>query len=140
MNNNDIVYKPLIELRCVLTESLINTEKALTLLLSNIGFDEEHYGNVLVAVSEAVTNAIEHGNAFDDKKGVKISYSLSDNAMSIKIDDDGAGFDFNNIPNPTALENIENERGRGVYLIRNLSDHAEFHNNGSTVILSFNRI
>ena len=58
--------------------------------------------------------------------------------MSIKIEDEGVGFDYKNVPDPTAPENIENVNGRGIFLMEKLSDKIEFTRNGATVQLEFN--
>jgi serine/threonine-protein kinase RsbW len=55
------------------------------------------------------------------------------------IKDQGIGFDYNNLPDPTAPENIEKENGRGIFLIKNLSDDVEFNNEGNLITITFNR-
>lgn len=108
------------------------------------GIVEEHsipsslYGNILISVTEAVTNAILHGNSKDLSKDVKISYEVKNQKLSFKIVDEGYGFDFDSIPDPTAPDNILNLGGRGIFLMKQLSDGVDFENNGSIVEIHFN--
>lgn len=101
---------------------------------------EDNYGNVLIAVTEAVNNAIFHGNRNDIEKQVHLSATIIDNELNITIKDNGVGFDYDNLPDPTAPENIEKETGRGIFLMRSLADKVEFEENGSKVILGFTLI
>lgn len=95
------------------------------------------YGNILISLTEAVTNAIVHGNNRDESKSVEISLNKSGNSIAIKVSDEGTGFDYKSIPDPTTTENVTKIGGRGVFLIRQLSDGVFFHNNGSTVEIHF---
>jgi len=100
---------------------------------------EDHYGNILIAVTEAVNNAIKHGNKNTPTKNVTILVNESENEIQIKVNDEGNGFDYTNLPDPTSPENIEKESGRGIFLMKSLADDVAFENNGSEVILSFKR-
>lgn len=99
---------------------------------------EDVYGNVLIAVTEAVNNAIIHGNCFQVDKKVKISVSDLNNQICFTIIDEGKGFDFDNLPDPTSPENIEKENGRGIFLIKNLSDDMLFDEPGNCIHIFFN--
>jgi serine/threonine-protein kinase RsbW len=99
--------------------------------------DEDNYGNVLIAVTEAVNNAIMHGNRNDENKLVSINASLIDGKVVFVIQDEGLGFNFDNLPDPTAPENIEKPDGRGIFLMKNLSDQVVFDLNGSKVSVIF---
>lgn len=111
------------------------------LLIDNVCEDfklnEDHYGNILIAVTEAVNNAIVHGNDNDEDKKVKINVSSLDEKVIFTIEDQGKGFDFENLPDPTAPENIEKPDGRGIFLMKNLSDEVGFDLNGSKVSITF---
>jgi serine/threonine-protein kinase RsbW len=98
---------------------------------------DEVYGNMLVCVTEAVNNAILHGNKTDINKRVTLEIKSSNNIVTIYIKDEGPGFDFNNLPDPTAPENIENMGGRGIYLMKHLADLVVFSNEGSFVEIQF---
>ena len=99
--------------------------------------DEDIYGNIMIAVTEAVNNAIKHGNANNSSKNVFLSLTLNDNLLKFIVKDEGSGFDHNNLPDPTAPENLEKPGGRGIFLMKHLSDEVEFIENGKTVELSF---
>jgi serine/threonine-protein kinase RsbW len=98
---------------------------------------EENYGNILIALTEAVNNAISHGNRRDPSKTVHLTFKPSAEELVFIIEDEGPGFDYDNLPDPTAPENIEQPNGRGVYLMRHLADEVEFDETGSVVELKF---
>lgn len=99
--------------------------------------DEDLYGNIMIAVTEAVNNAIKHGNGGNSSKNVFLSLTLNDNLLKFVVKDEGPGFDHNELPDPTAPENLEKPGGRGIFLMKHLSDEVEFRENGKTVELSF---
>src|ERR1051326_5586819 len=78
--------------------------------------DDDMYGNIMIAVTEAVNNAIKHGNAGDRSKNVFLSLNLKDSLLKFVIKDEGQGFDFQNLPDPTAPENLQKIGGRGIFL------------------------
>jgi len=98
----------------------------------------DRYGNILISLTEAVNNAIIHGNRKDESKSVKIHCERRTRGLSFRVSDEGRGFDYRNLPDPTAPENLLKLGGRGVFLIRQLSDRVRFFNNGSTVEIHFN--
>ncbi|MDD2198049.1 MAG: ATP-binding protein [Bacteroidales bacterium] len=95
------------------------------------------YGKVLIATIEAVNNAIVHGNKFDINKMVNVCVQIFDNSIHIYVKDQGSGFNFEDVPDPTIPENLENISGRGVFLMKNLADQINFNRNGSHVELIF---
>ncbi len=99
--------------------------------------DDDIYGNIMIAVTEAVNNAIKHGNSADSSKNVLLSLTLNDNLLKFIIKDEGIGFDFHTLPDPTSPENLEKPGGRGIFLMKNLSDDVAFRDNGRIVELSF---
>ena len=119
-------------------DNLREVEKAIDDISSEFGFKEEKYGNILIAALEATNNAILHGNKLDEKKDVEIVFSVEKNFFKIKVKDQGNGFDYENIPDPTAPENIENVSGRGIFLMDKLSDNLIFEAEGAIVTLEFN--
>ena len=118
-------------------ENLNIVEKLIENIKEEYKLGEDSYGNILVAVSEAVNNAILHGNKANPEKKVDIGYQCNDNKISFIVTDEGEGFNHYNLPDPTAAENIEKPSGRGVFLMKHLSDHIIFSNNGRTVELYF---
>ena len=99
--------------------------------------NDDIYGNIMIAVTEAVNNAIKHGNQGDKDKNVTLSLLLDDGRINFDICDEGKGFDFQNLPDPTAPENLEKPGGRGIFLMKHLADEVKFDDNGCTVRLSF---
>lgn len=99
--------------------------------------DDDIYGNVMIAVTEAVNNAIKHGNKSDKSKMVSLGLTLSDNKIEFNILDEGTGFDYNNLPDPTSPENIDKTGGRGIFLMKHLCDEVSFKDNGRGVSLVF---
>ena len=119
-------------------ENIIFVERVINGVCDIFNISEDLYGNILVALTEAVTNAIYHGNQGDPKKNIDISFKTSTNQVSFIIKDEGPGFDYTHLPDPTDPENIEKPNGRGVFLMRNLADKVSFEDNGATVIMDFN--
>ena len=89
------------------------------------------------AVTEAVNNAIKHGNQGQSTKNVGLALSLEEGLIKFKVEDEGGGFDFQNLPDPTAPENLEKPGGRGIFLMKHLSDEVDFKEGGRVVELSF---
>ena len=112
-------------------ESFIDNAK------EKFSLDDDIYGNIMIAVTESVNNAIKHGNNFNKTKNVSLSLFLDDKMIRFIIKDEGAGFDFNSLPDPTAPENLEQPGGRGIFLMRHLSDEVRFTEQGSVVELLF---
>jgi serine/threonine-protein kinase RsbW len=119
-------------------ENLRKVEKLVDDLSTENNVSADVYGNILIATLEAANNAILHGNKLDENKNVTIAVKLEGKLLSIRIEDEGNGFDYKNVPDPTAPENIENVNGRGIFLMEKLSDKIEFTRNGATVELEFN--
>ncbi|HEY4787389.1 MAG TPA: ATP-binding protein [Bacteroidales bacterium] len=119
-------------------ENLRIVEKAVDEISTEYNLSSELYGNVLIATIEAANNAILHGNKLDEAKNVNIRFKIEEKYLSISVKDQGDGFDYSNIPDPTAPENIEKINGRGVFLMERLSDKMVFSENGSKVEMLFN--
>jgi serine/threonine-protein kinase RsbW len=112
-------------------------EKLVDNLSTKYNISAEVYGNILVSIVEAVNNAVKHGNMLDVKKNVQITYNIDGEFITFIVEDEGVGFDYNNIADPTKPENIEKPDGRGVFLIMNLADEVKFEKNGATLIMKF---
>lgn len=99
--------------------------------------NDDIYGNIMISVTESVNNAIKHGNLNDGSKNVSISLFLNDSQIRFKVKDQGTGFDYEHLPDPTMPENIEKPGGRGIFLMKHLADEVIFSENGSIVELIF---
>jgi serine/threonine-protein kinase RsbW len=119
-------------------ENLNQVEELINNLCKKFEVNEDYYGNILIALTEAVNNAIHHGNKSNPNKEVNINFNAEGSLLKFTIKDDGPGFDYENLPDPTDPKNIEKPHGRGVFLMRNLADEIEFNDEGSTVIMHFN--
>jgi serine/threonine-protein kinase RsbW len=119
--------------------SINNVELFIDEMCMKLSVSDDLYGNVLIAVSEAVNNAIQHGNQFSKTLKVELNVCDSEQIFNFSISDKGTGFDFVNLPDPTSPDNVLKENGRGVFLMKNLADEVEFLNNGSLVNLYFNK-
>ncbi len=102
------------------------------------GLNPEIYGNILISLTEAVTNAIIHGNSNDESKFVKVQLQKKKSCLAFSVSDEGCGFDFDKLPDPTTPENILKVGGRGVFLMKQLSDKLLFTDDGRTVQIQFN--
>ncbi len=106
-------------------------------VVERFGVAPEVYGNILISLTEAVTNAIVHGNSQDEGKKVQVKMEKGPKDITFKVTDEGPGFDFSTLPDPTAPENLLKVGGRGVFMMKQLSDLVVFSNNGNTVEMMF---
>ena len=109
--------------------------------IDNVGekikIQEAIYGNVLVSVTEAVNNAIVHGNKEDKNKKVRLGLKQNKKSVRFVVEDEGIGFDYNNLPDPTNPKNIDKVKGRCIFLIKSLSDKTTFKRGGRVVEMLF---
>ena len=120
-------------------EALGQVEMLVDSVCNELGVNEEFYGNVLIAVTEAVNNAIEHGNHHSLAAEVNVAVGDNPSEFCFNVKDQGKGFDFVNLPDPTSPENLMKENGRGVFLMKNLADEVVFEDEGSSVNIYFNK-
>ncbi|GAB4460631.1 MAG: hypothetical protein Fur0028_13770 [Bacteroidales bacterium] len=112
-------------------ENISIIERLVDELTQQYQINSEIYGNMLVSMVEAVNNAIIHGNKLDENKSVKVEYEIENGVFTFSIKDEGNGFDYKSVPDPTTPENIEKPHGRGIFLISHLVDELSFEDNGS---------
>lgn len=120
------------------TEQVYRLESFVDSLQRWVGFNDDVYSQIMMALSEAVTNAIVHGNKEDEKKTVYVVARRLNEKLSISVKDEGDGFDPNAIPDPLKQENLLKEGGRGVFLMNQFADGVDFSENGSKLTLTFN--
>lgn len=118
-------------------ENINEVEKLIDEIREQYPLSEDVYGNMLVAVTEAVTNAIHHGNKLNPAKKVSVNCDYQENKVLFSITDEGLGFDHFHLPDPTSPENVEKLNGRGIFLMKHLADQIIFSDNGRTVELAF---
>jgi serine/threonine-protein kinase RsbW len=119
------------------SDSLSMVEHLIEDVRNKYNISEDVFGNMLVAITEAVTNAIYHGNKSNPAKKVNVTCMHSPHSIVFTIADEGPGFDYYNLPDPTSAENLEKECGRGIFLMKHLADQLIFSENGRVVELSF---
>lgn len=118
-------------------ENIQEVEGLINSIFEDYDLSPDYYGNMLVALTEAVNNAIVHGNKLDESKMVDLSFQHKGNEFQFSISDEGSGFDYDHIPDPTSPENIEKPEGRGIFLMNHLADEVKFSDDGRRVDLVF---
>ena len=119
------------------SKSLLVLEEWINKLCDLYQISVEQYGNVLIAITEAVNNAIIHGNKNVANKKTDIEYNIENQTITFTVFDEGNGFDFNDLPDPTSPENLEKPQRRGIFLMNHLADEVNFIDNGNVVQLKF---
>jgi serine/threonine-protein kinase RsbW len=126
--------------KLVLASTFEELEKAIDYIESfaaRRGLDDDLLERLRLVGSEAVTNAIEHGNQLDQSKKVTLAISLVGDFVEMRVSDEGPGFTIDEIPDPLASENLLAEGGRGVYFIFEFSDEVIFEDGGSVLLAKF---
>lgn len=93
-------------------------------------YDEGAVFAIKLALEEGITNAIKHGNKYDPTKHVHVDYTVTPQKFEITIEDEGPGFELNEVPDPTCDENLEKCSGRGILLIGAYMTKVEYSNGG----------
>ena len=105
--------------------------------------DEELTGALQIAVIEAGTNAIQHGNVFAEDKAVTFEFAVDPRNVVVEVEDHGSGFDPDRVQDPTDTSALLNPHGRGLYLMRSLVDEVTFEtrtDHGTRVRLRKSRV
>ncbi|MBI5324101.1 MAG: ATP-binding protein [Ignavibacteriae bacterium] len=108
-------------------KSLKLVEPLLKEIKQKFNIDEELYYNLVITVTEAVNNAIIHGNKFDMNKYVSINVNCDSKLLTVTVKDQGKGFDLNSIESPLLPENLLKESGRGIFIIRKIADKIKYN-------------
>jgi serine/threonine-protein kinase RsbW len=106
--------------------NLITVEEFVNYFAIDLNIDKEKMQGLMLAVTEATTNAIKHGNKSDPNKKVHISVDKQNNKLFIKIKDEGKGFDPAQVPDPTHPDNLLKDSGRGLYLMKFYMDDVQY--------------
>lgn len=117
--------------------NILELESYLKGLDEQLNFDQEKYADILISLTEAVTNAIRHGNNNDESKKVHIKVRREEKGVLFQVSDEGTGFDPKGIPDPTCAEKIACPGGRGVFIMKALADEIKFLDKGSSVEMFF---
>lgn len=112
---------------------LKKVESFLKEIFAKYGLPIDHLNKVFLCVSEAVINSIEHGHKHDANKKIKVQVRLKNHDVSIIITDEGEGFDFKAIADPTEIHNLKKESGRGIHIIRSICDVLKYNEKGNSI-------
>lgn len=118
-------------------ESITLLESLVEEVADRYEISEDTFANMMTCLNEIATNAIVHGNKLDPNKKVIINAEVDGKRATWTITDEGEGFDYNNLADPTAPENLENLSGRGVFIVKHLADQCVFNAKGNEVELLF---
>ncbi|QJD96159.1 ATP-binding protein [Mucilaginibacter robiniae] len=118
-------------------DSITLLENLIEEIADKYHISEDVFANMMTCLNEVVINAIVHGNKQDTAKKVIINVDVDPKRAIWTITDEGEGFDYNHLPDPTAEENLEKLTGRGVYIIKHLADQCVFNDKGNEVELQF---
>ena len=112
---------------------LKKVETFITDIFREYNLEKKYFNKVYVCISEAVVNSIKHGNKNDRNKSVSIEVNCDMHEINIMIEDEGDGFDLNQISDPTSRENLKNESGRGIFIIKTLTNQIEYNEKGNRI-------
>jgi serine/threonine-protein kinase RsbW len=109
-------------------------------IIGNAGVSKSTTADFAISVSEIVNNAIAYGSGGDRNKPISVNIEIDKNEVTITIKDQGKGFDPDNLPDPLAKENLLNQVGRGIFIVRSLMNSVDFNitNSGTEVVLKKN--
>ena len=119
------------------SKSICLLEKFIGVVATQYQISKDKYPDILISLTEAVNNAIIHGNKEDQDKYVEIELNKTNQGLTFVISDQGLGFNPQTIPDPTKPENIGCCGGRGVFLMKQLADRVEYMDNGRKVEIHF---
>ena len=103
-------------------ESVDRAEELAVGMARTAGFDEDGLVKIGMAVRESMVNAVVHGNRYNSNKKVRFSVAAAPERFTVRIADEGEGFEFQNLPDPLSPENLMRTSGRGIFLIRSFMD------------------
>jgi len=121
-------------------KELIKVERFTERITQKAGLSNSAKDDVAIAVTEAVNNAIIHGNKCNKDKKVYIDFTTNDSEVVVSVRDEGSGFDLTALNNPTTPENIMKESGRGIFILTSIMDSVQFSFTPSTVITMIKKI
>ncbi|MEM1358557.1 MAG: ATP-binding protein [Bacteroidota bacterium] len=112
-------------------------EKYVNQIADRYQLNQEKHANLLISLTEAVNNAIIHGNKQDRTKKVSIKLAQTRGGLAVRVSDQGRGFNYDELPDPTSPERLCECGGRGVFLMNQLCDKIRYINGGTTVEMQF---
>ncbi|MCF8357525.1 MAG: ATP-binding protein [Prolixibacteraceae bacterium] len=120
-------------------EKINDVEKFVKKISHENGFSKAQYIKIVLSITEAINNAIKHGNNGNENKYVVVHFKNLSDSYAFTVKDEGQGFDIKKVENPTEQKNIKKESGRGLFIIKNYADNVSFYNNGTIIKLIFKK-
>jgi serine/threonine-protein kinase RsbW len=136
MNTHEIIADRQLEFSSTL-ENIALVEKLIDDVCNEFSISEDLYGNIIISITEAVNNAIKHGNQNNISIPTQVKCQILTDKITFVITDQGPGFNYAGLPDPTAPENLEIISGRGIFLMQQLAEEVKFNEQGNQVELSF---
>lgn len=121
-------------------KNIAEVEPFVLLAFKQFEINESIFGNILITLTEAVSNAIIHGNGSDSDRKVFINSVSDSSRVTFTVEDEGSGFNPETLPDPTAPQNLMTPGGRGVFLMNQLADKVSYLQGGRIIQLEFNLI
>ena len=119
-------------------ENISSIERFVEEICDYYNINDTYFGNILISLTEAFNNALIHGNNNDESRMVQVVFESKPKGLSFTVSDEGAGYNPDEVPDPLDLEiDASTQSGRGLFLIRSLSDKVELSNGGSTIEMFF---
>ncbi len=119
------------------THSICQLEEFIQCVAAKHNINKEKFPDILISLTEAVNNAIVHGNKEDAQKVVHVISQRTNGGLSFIVEDEGSGFNPHIIPDPTSPDRLDCCGGRGVFLMKQLADEVHYLNNGNKVRIHF---
>lgn len=117
----------------------LEVQERILKLLAEYEFSQRDIFSMRIGLEEAIVNAVKHGNGCDPDKSVQITCEISNELVRVIVEDEGEGFDPNDVPDPTDFENLEKSSGRGLMMMRHYLSRVEYNSRGNRVLLEKSR-
>ena len=119
-------------------ENISSIERFVEEICDYYNINDTYFGNILIALTEAFQNALIHGNQNDPSKQIHVVFESKPKGLSFTVKDEGKGFDPDVVPDPLDLEiETDTEKGRGIFLMRSLSDKMVVTDEGRSIEMFF---
>jgi serine/threonine-protein kinase RsbW len=120
------------------SENISSIERFVEEICDYYNINDTYFGNILIALTEAFQNALVHGNGNDPSKMIHVVFESKPKGLSFTVTDEGSGFDPESVPDPLDLDvEFESDKGRGVFLMRSLSDKMVVSDEGRSIEMFF---
>lgn len=119
--------------RITTTEEAFPLIDELSTAMADDGYGDKDIFGMRLILEEAIVNAIKHGNRYDPNRHVQVRWSIAPGRVLAEVEDEGAGFDPFEVPDPTDAENLERPCGRGLLLIRSYATWVRYNDRGNRV-------